>query len=108
MVTMTERAAQRITQVVATSPGQFSGLRVGLQDGGCSGYTYLLAFEPGPDADDLVFEQGGARIFVHPMHLPYLDGSALDWDEGEIQSGFALRNPNVKRTCGCGESFDVG
>jgi iron-sulfur cluster assembly accessory protein len=108
MVTVTERAAERITAVVSSEPQKFGGLRVGLQDGGCSGYTYLLAFEASPTAEDLVFEQGGAKIFVHPLHLPYLQGSALDWSDGDLESGFALVNPNVKRTCGCGESFDVG
>lgn len=108
MVTMTDRAAERITATVTREAGRYGGLRVGLQDGGCSGYSYLLAFEAAPEPDDLVFEHGGAKIFVHPMHLPYLAGSALDWTEGPLQSGFALENPNVKRTCGCGESFDVG
>ncbi|MEQ1565476.1 MAG: iron-sulfur cluster assembly accessory protein [Myxococcota bacterium] len=106
MVTLTSRAVARIERVLAEQPG-FSGLRVGLQDGGCSGYTYLLEFEKTPEAEDLVIEQGSAKVFVHPLHLPYLAGSALDWAEGELQSGFRLQNPNVKRTCGCGESFDV-
>jgi iron-sulfur cluster assembly protein len=107
MVKLTERAVGRIHQVLAEEPGRFAGLRVGLQDGGCSGYTYLLEFERTPDADDIVFEEGGVRVFVHPLHLPYLAGSALDWADGDLQSGFRLDNPNVKRTCGCGESFDV-
>ena len=107
MLSVTGRAAERIVEVVSTHEGQFRGLRVGLQDGGCSGYSYLLAFEAAPDDEDLVIEQGGARIFVHPLHMPYLAGSALDWDEAGIQSGFKVENPNVKRMCGCGESFDV-
>jgi len=107
MVKMTERAVGRIQRVLSEQPGRYAGLRVGLKDGGCSGYSYLLEFEGSPEAEDLVFEQDGVRVFVHPMHLPYLAGSALDWAEGQLQSGFTLQNPNVKRTCGCGESFDV-
>ena len=107
MVSLTSKAADRIQKVVAQDPGKYGGLRVGLQDGGCSGYTYLLEFEKAPDEDDLVFELDGARVFVHPLHLLYLSGSAVDWKEGELQSGFQLQNPNVKRVCGCGESFDV-
>ena len=80
---------------------------VGLQDGGCSGYTYLLEFEGNPEDEDMVFESGGAKVFVHPLHLPYLAGSVLTWSEGDLVSGFSLENPNVKRVCGCGESFDV-
>ena len=107
MIAVSERAAARIRQVVHDHQGGFSGLRVGLQDGGCSGYTYLLDFERAPDEDDLVFEQQGAKVFVHPLHLPFLQGSTLDWNEDRFQSGFALDNPNVKRSCGCGASFDV-
>jgi iron-sulfur cluster assembly protein len=107
LLTLTDRAVTRIQEVLESAPGKFSGLRVGLQDGGCSGYTYLLEFEPSPEEEDLIFEREGAKVFVHPLHLPYLAGSALDWTEGELQSGFRLQNPNVKRSCGCGESFDV-
>ena len=107
MVTVTERAAAEITRVVAAHPGTFGGLRVGLQDGGCSGYTYLIEFERAPDEEDVVVEHGGARVFVSPLHLPYLAGSAVDWSATDLQQGFKLENPNVKRVCGCGESFDV-
>jgi iron-sulfur cluster assembly accessory protein len=107
MIQVSERAATRIQQVMSDNPGRYAGLRVGLQDGGCSGYTYLLEFEAEPDDDDLVIEREGARVFVHPLHLPYLAGSVLTWSEGELVSGFVLENPNVKRVCGCGESFDV-
>lgn len=107
MVSLTPRAIEHIRKVLSDHPERYAGLRVGLQDGGCSGYTYLLEFEKKPDDDDMVIEQDGAKVFVHPLHLPYLAGSAVDWAEGELQSGFRLENPNVKRVCGCGESFDV-
>ena len=107
MLSVSEKAAVRILEVVGSHPDKYRGLRVGLQDGGCSGYSYLLAFEGAPEAEDLVIEQDGARVFVHPLHLPYLAGSVLDWEDGGVQSGFKLENPNVRRVCGCGESFDV-
>ena len=106
MLTITERAAARILEVVLDNP-ELHGLRVGLKDGGCSGYTYLLGFEEEADDDDLVFEEAGAKIFVHPLHVPFLTGSVLGFAEAEFQSGFHLDNPNVARVCGCGESFDV-
>lgn len=107
MIDVTERAAGRIKQIVDEHGQAFTGLRVGLQDGGCSGYTYLMDFERGPDDDDHVIEAYGARVFVHPLHAPFLAGSTLKFAEAEFQSGFHLENPNVKRVCGCGESFDV-
>ncbi len=107
MIQLSDRAVSRIHEVLRANPGRYAGLRVGLQDGGCSGYTYLMEFEATPEDEDLVFESSGAKVFVHPLHLPYLAGSVLTWSEGELVSGFALENPNVKRVCGCGESFDV-
>ena len=106
MIEVSERAAARIVQIVQEQDG-VTGLRVGLQDGGCSGYTYLLDFEVAPDEDDHVIEIFGARVFVHPLHVPFLMGSTLKFAEGDFQSGFHLDNPNVSRMCGCGESFDV-
>ena len=108
MLQISDSAARRIIEVVAGHKEGFVGLRVGLKDGGCSGYAYDLAFEARPEADDVVFEHAGAKVFVHPLHLPYLMGSTLKWSEEAFQAGFALENPNVSRTCGCGESFDVG
>lgn len=108
MIDVSERAAARILEIIADHPGEFAGLRVGLQDGGCSGYTYLLDFEPEPDEDDHIIEVAGAKVWIHPLHAPFLMGSTLKWAEGDFQSGFHLDNPNVSRMCGCGESFDVG
>jgi iron-sulfur cluster assembly accessory protein len=107
MVTVTTRAAQRIAEVLQERP-ELVGLRVGLRDGGCSGYTYNMAFEETADDMDHVIEEGTAKVFVHPLHVPFLAGSVLHWDEEEFASGFRLENPNVSRLCGCGESFDVG
>lgn len=107
MIELTERAAERIREVVHSEQDTYLGLRVGLQDGGCSGYAYQLEFEASPEDDDLVFERDGAKVFVHPLHLPFLSGSVLTWSDSELVSGFTLENPNVKRVCGCGESFDV-
>lgn len=108
MLQISERAAARIRDVVTTEATGFVGLRVGLKDGGCSGYAYDMAFEAAPEEDDMVFEREGAKVFVHPLHLPYLAGSVLQWSEEDFQAGFTLENPNVSRVCGCGESFDVG
>ena len=79
MLQISEAAAARIREVVAQRPEGFVGLRVGLKDGGCSGYAYDLAFEATPQGDAVVFERDGAKVFVHPLHLPYLNGSELRW-----------------------------
>lgn len=107
MLKVTESAAQRIKEVLQSRPGEFAGLRVGLRDGGCSGYTYLLDFEAEPEEEDMVVEEQGIRVFVHPLHAPFIMGSVLTWSDDRFEAGFQLENPNVKRMCGCGESFDV-
>lgn len=107
MLKVTEDAARQIKQVIAARAGELQGLRVGLQDGGCSGYTYLLDFESAPEEEDMVIEAHGARVFVHPLHAPFLMGSVLTWAEGQFEAGFRVENPNVKQMCGCGDSFDV-
>lgn len=105
MIHISTRAAERICEVV--SGGDKVGLRFGLTDGGCSGYSYLLDFENEVDEDDLIFEEAGAKVYVHPMHLPFLQGSKIEFLDGDFQTGFQIDNPNAKRVCGCGDSFDV-
>ena len=105
MVEITERAADEIRKVVVKQGlPESSGLRFGLRDGGCSGYFYLLDFEKAPDEDDIVHEQNGVRVFIHPLHAPFLSGSVITWREAILETGFHVENPNVSRACGCGES----
>ena len=105
--TLSPNAIEQIRrmQVDNNMPGY--GLRFGLQGGGCSGYTYELEFEEAPQPEDEVLEFGGVRVFVNPLHREYLKGSVIDYKDELIGAGFHIENPNVKRTCGCGTSFDV-
>jgi iron-sulfur cluster assembly protein len=108
VVTITESAAGHIRRMIEKrgAPGA-AGLRFGLQDGGCSGYTYLIDIEPKPDDDDLVAEQHGVRVFVHPLHAPFIAGTVIDFKSGTFEAGLDIQNPHAKRHCGCGESFEV-
>jgi iron-sulfur cluster assembly protein len=84
------------------------GLRVAVKAGGCSGMSYLFAWEETPKAQDAVFEgQEGARVFIDPKSLKFLEGTILDYDTALISKGFVLDNPKAKSTCGCGVSFSV-
>ncbi|MBI2340206.1 MAG: iron-sulfur cluster assembly accessory protein [Deltaproteobacteria bacterium] len=84
------------------------GLRVGVQGGGCSGLTYLIDFDT-PKADDKVFTHPatGVKVLVDPKSILHLSGSTLDYIEGLMSSKFEIKNPNVKSSCGCGESFQT-
>lgn len=106
---LTERAAAEMRRLLNQQDlPEGAGIRVGVRGGGCSGYSYLLDFDPnGPREDDEVLEEQGVRLFVDRRSLPFLQGTTLDYSDGLMGRGFQFRNPNAKGTCGCGESFAV-
>ena len=107
MVTLTDFAAEKVTQFLATQEaGDDAGLRVGVRGGGCSGFQYALALDEAKD-DDHVFDHDGIRLLVDPASLQYVDGSQVDFTESLMGSGFEVNNPNVVAACGCGSSFRV-
>jgi iron-sulfur cluster assembly protein len=106
MITLTEQAARKIHALLAERNLPGGGLRVKVVGGGCSGLTYKMDVDQ-PRDGDRVFEQDGARLVVDRKSFLYLKGTELDYNEGLMASGFSLRNPNVKRSCGCGSSFVV-
>lgn len=105
-VSLTDRAAARINELVAAENRAGQGLRVKVVGGGCSGLQYKVDFDQ-PKATDKIFERDGAKVLVDLKSLLYLSGTELDYKEELMQSGFVFQNPNVKKTCGCGQSFVV-
>ncbi len=106
MITITDKAAERIRRSVAEAEKPADGLRIRVVGGGCSGLQYKLDVDTEKKGDK-VFEHAGARVYVDRKSYLYINGTTLDWREGLAAVGFFLDNPNVKRTCGCGESFVV-
>jgi iron-sulfur cluster assembly protein len=105
-ITVTERAAKHVTNYLAKR-GKGIGLRLGVRTTGCSGMAYKLEFVDEPDTQDMRFESNGVVVFVDPKSLAFLDGTELDFTREGLNEGFRFNNPNVKNTCGCGESFNV-
>ncbi|KAA0911389.1 iron-sulfur cluster assembly protein IscA [Pusillimonas sp. ANT_WB101] len=105
-ITLTERAADHINRYIEKR-GQGVGLRLGVRLTGCSGMAYKLDYVDDVDAEDIVFEQHGVKVFVSPKSLPFLEGTQLDYGREGLNEGFRFSNPNEKATCGCGESFTV-
>jgi iron-sulfur cluster assembly protein len=105
-VALSASAAERIKSVVTGEPAS-AGLRVAVEGGGCSGFQYEIAVAPAPNADDLIIERDGARLFVDPVSLPFLLGSEVDWVDELIGASFKVKNPNATSSCGCGVSFSV-
>jgi iron-sulfur cluster assembly protein len=106
MITITEKAGERIRQSLAESAKPADGLRIRVVGGGCSGLQYKLDLDLEKKGDK-VFERSGSRVYVDRKSLLYINGTTLDWRDSLQATGFHLDNPNVKRTCGCGESFIV-
>jgi iron-sulfur cluster assembly protein len=104
MLSLSERAAEKIRTLVTDRPG--TGLRVKVVGGGCSGLQYRMEIDTAGERDK-IFERDGALLIVDKKSFLYLNGSELDYAEELMSSGFRLVNPNVKRACGCGESFTV-
>ena len=105
-IEITDQAAQKINALVAQKGSENAALRVKVVGGGCSGLTYKMDLDV-PRDGDRVFEHEGAKIVVDRKSFLYLKGTELDYKEELMASGFNLRNPNVKRSCGCGSSFVV-
>jgi iron-sulfur cluster assembly protein len=105
-ITLSERAAQRV-QKFLDQRGKGIGLRLGVRTSGCSGMAYTLEFVDEAASDDLAFESYGVRVIIDPKSLTFLDGTELDFVREGLNEGFKFNNPNVKNTCGCGESFNV-
>jgi iron-sulfur cluster assembly protein len=105
-ITISENAAAKIRTLLANRNQPEAGLRVKVVGGGCSGLQYKMDLDverPG----DKVFGTLEAKVLVDRKSFLYLNGTELDYNEGLMQSGFTLHNPNVKRSCGCGASFTV-
>lgn len=107
MITITEKAASKIQEILDEEQKDGHGLRVGVKGGGCSGLSYSLSIDEKATDDDQVFEEHDVKLFVDPKSLLYLAGTQLDYTDGLNGSGFKFENPNATRTCGCGDSFGV-
>ncbi len=105
-ITMTAPAAERV-KAFLDNRGKGVGLRLGVKTSGCSGMAYVLEFVDDTDEEDQVFECDGVKVIVDPKSMVYLDGTELDYGKEGLNEGFKFNNPNVKNSCGCGESFTV-
>ena len=108
MVQLTERAVGKVKEILDTQDPKPAGLRIAVVGGGCSGFSYSMAFENTPNMLDKTYQfDGGLKVFIDQASLLYLDGAEVDYVETLEGSGFKFNNPQVKSTCGCGSSFQV-
>jgi len=105
-VSLTDRAAVRINEIVKDEPTG-TMLRVSVEGGGCSGFSYKFDLVQDKNNDDLVIENQGAVVLVDQMSLNFLDGSEIDFVDALIGASFQINNPNATANCGCGTSFSI-
>ena len=107
MITLTEKAIEKIknVQVEEKKPGYM--LRVSVAGGGCSGLSYKLDLVDAASDKDKVFDHSGVKVVIDPKSMLYLSGLTLDFSSGLNGKGFEFHNPNAKKSCGCGSSFGV-
>ena len=104
IVTLTNKAANKVKSLLEKENKQGYGLRVGVTPGGCSSYMYDISLEKEPKNDDIVIEEKGVKIFINPQSIAFMKGSTVDYADALTNAGFKINNPNVKTSCGCGHS----
>ena len=107
MVALTEKAIGKVREILDMQDPKPAGLRIAVVGGGCSGFSYSMAFENQPNMLDKTYNYDGLKVFVDQASLLYLEGAEVDYVETLEGSGFKFSNPNVKSTCGCGSTFSA-
>lgn len=106
-VTLTPKAVEMAKKAIEKRGTPDAALRLGVRGGGCSGASYVIEFADKIRERDHVFQFDGLKVVVDPKSLVYLRGSVLDYEVKLMSHGFKFRNPNEKKSCGCGESFGI-
>lgn len=104
---LTERAAERVRDLMANAAEPLAGVRVGVKKGGCAGMEYTLEGVAQPNALDDVIDEHGVKVWIDAKAILYLLGSVMDYETTKLRSGFVFQNPNEVSSCGCGESVEL-
>ncbi len=105
-ISLTRSAADRV-RTHLDRRGSGIGLRLGVTQTGCSGYSYVINYADEIADSDIVFEDKGVKVVVDPEALQLIDGTEVDFVKNGLNEAFSFRNPNISGECGCGESFNV-
>jgi iron-sulfur cluster assembly accessory protein len=107
MITLTPKAVEKIKTIMAGQDPVPAALRLGVMGGGCSGFQYSMQFDNEKGMMDKEFDFDGLKLLIDGTSYMYLEGCEVDYLETLEASGFKFNNPNVKSTCGCGQSFNA-
>ena len=107
VMTLTDAAAERVRQIMASSEGTVAGLRIGVKNGGCAGMEYTMQWAETQNPLDEVIEDKGVKVLIDPKAVLFLLGTVMDFKVESLKSGFVFDNPNQTSACGCGESVQL-
>jgi iron-sulfur cluster assembly protein len=107
VITLSDRAADRVKEIMAQSKEPIIGVRVGVTSGGCAGMSYVMEYAKQTNPQDEIVEDKGVKVLIDPKAVMYLLGTEMDYKKEELSSTFVFKNPNETERCGCGESFKV-
>ena len=107
VIKLTDKAADRIKEIISNADSKTIGVRVGVKSGGCAGMSYIMEYAKDKKKNDEVIEEKGVKVFIDPAAIIYLLGTEMDYKKNKFSSEFVFKNPNETERCGCGESFKV-
>ena len=105
-ISVSDAAASRIAKILAKESGK-TALRVSVEGGGCSGFSYKFDLAGEAEADDIVIEKNSAKVLIDPVSVEYMDGSEIDFVDNLMGQSFQIKNPLATSSCGCGTSFSL-
>jgi len=107
ILTLSDKAAARVKEIMSQATEQIIGLRVGVTTGGCAGMSYVMEYAKKTNPNDEIVEDKGVKVLIDPKAVMYLLGTEMDYKKEEFSSTFVFKNPNETERCGCGESFKI-
>ena len=107
VITLSDRAAERVKEIMSNTEDSIIGVRVGVASGGCAGMSYVIEHAKKANPNDEIVEDKGVKVLIDPKAIMYLLGTEMDYKKEEFSSSFVFNNPNETERCGCGESFKI-
>ena len=107
VITLSDKAAERVKEIIAQAKEPIVGVRVGVVSGGCAGMSYVMEYAKETNPNDEIIEDKGVKVLIDPKAIMYLLGTEMDYKKEELSSSFVFKNPNETERCGCGESFKI-
>ena len=107
IIKLSDKAALRIKEIMASSEKDSLGVRVSVKSGGCAGMSYVMEYAKKKNPNDEIIKDKGVVVFVDSAAVMYLLGTEMDYKKDELSSSFVFNNPNETERCGCGESFKI-